>query len=637
LTAIRSIDGQPTAGSNPMIDTLVFGGAWGTGNGGTVKLTYSFKTGTDPYAVVNNGLQWSNFEKQAFKSVFDAWSAVAKITFTEKSSSTGADLWYWKGVAKDFTENELAFHELPEGDQQILPLYGVFNSDAFNWKDAALQKGGNAYLTILHEIGHGLGLAHPHADNLGEEAFPGVTQPFDSFGNDALNQSIFTVMSYNDGWKTRFPRHDDVTFGNALTPMAFDIAAVQLIYGAKANNTGSNTYYLPGANKAGIGWACIWDTGGYDRIAAANTTTPAIIDLRDASLFGPNGGGYVSWHRGIVGGFTIANTVTIEAASGGRGNDKLTGNSSANALYGKDGHDKIYGREGDDTLIGGLGNDTLSGSSGVDTVSYASAGRDVKLDLSRSSAQNTGVGYDTLIGIERVISGTGNDTLIGNGGSNRFDGGAGNDRLYGRDGDDSFVWGAGNDQYFGGADTDTVSFSSNTSALRIDLELTVAQTAARSSGSDLFSSVENITGGTSNDVISGSRVANILIGGAGNDTLNGRDGADRLTGGTGSDSFVFNKTISTSNVDRIMDFGNGTDRIVLDNAIFSGLASGALEEGRLAFNVAVDSDDFIIFDQITGVLSFDPDGNGAETAIRFAVLDSRGFDGTLLADDFLVA
>ena len=93
-------------------------------------------------------------------------------------------------------------------------------------------------MTIIHEAGHGLGMAHPHdngAENYGpdnSEVMQGVTDPFNSLGTFQLNQGVFTTMTYNVGWQTGgfgFPPTNLV--GGQSKPMALDVAHMQQRYG----------------------------------------------------------------------------------------------------------------------------------------------------------------------------------------------------------------------------------------------------------------------------------------------------------------------------------------------------------------------------------------------------------------------
>jgi serralysin len=124
-------------------------------------------------------------------------------------------------------------------------------------------------------------LAHPHDG--GEEdgkLFPGVTrgQPSDT-GDFGLNQGIWTTMGYNDGWNM-VPAVSEA-YGYQGTPMAFDIAALQCIYGANmTHHTGDDTYLLPTTNGTGITGnvaANILDggtNGETDTLLVAPATTP---------------------------------------------------------------------------------------------------------------------------------------------------------------------------------------------------------------------------------------------------------------------------------------------------------------------------------------------------------------------------
>ena len=108
-----------------------------------------------------------------------------------------------------------------------------------------------------------------------------------------LIKEIFTLMSYNSGYSSELG-WPPAEYGNAATPMAFDIAALQEIYGINDDyKSGDTIYTLPFSSETGSYWSCIWDTGGVDTISAQGCEDNVVIDLMEASLLpGPGAGGW---------------------------------------------------------------------------------------------------------------------------------------------------------------------------------------------------------------------------------------------------------------------------------------------------------------------------------------------------------
>lgn len=125
----------------------------------------------------------------------------------------------------------------------------------------------------------------------------------------------------------------------------------------------------------------------------------------------------------------------------------------------------------------------------------------------------------------------------------------------------------------------------------------------------------------------GTDGADQLKTGSGSDTLAGGLGNDILFGGAGRDSFLFDTKPASTNVDRIQDFRPVDDTIRLERDIFTKLPAGTL--ASTAFKdlgiagAKVDSDDRVIYNQKTGVLSYDADGSGASKAVHIATLDNH--------------
>ena len=271
----------------------------------------------------------------------------------------------------------------------------------------------------------------------------------------------------------------------------------------------------------------------------------------------------------------------IENVTSGSGNDRLTGNTLGNALDGGSGDDSLVGAAGNDTLEGGVGNDTINGGTGIDLADFTGTVA-VTVDLSITSAQVTGLGTDILLGIENLLSGSGNDSLTGNTAANSLNAGSGNDTLEG---------GLGDDTIDGGSGIDTAIFTGTTAAT-VNLTLTTVQVTGY--GSDILLGIENLTSGNGDDVLTGNTLANALDGGSGNDSLLGGDGNDSLTGGlgddtidggagidtalfTGSTAATVNLTLTTAQVT-----GYGTDVILGIENVTSGSGNDSLTGNALA-------------------------------------------------------
>src|SRR5262249_56090509 len=87
------------------------------------------------------------------------------------------------------------------------------------------------------------------------------------------------------------------------------------------------------------------------------------------------------------------------------------------------------------------------GGNGSDAVGYALDTLGVIVDLVAGTASGAEAGNDTLVSIENVEGGLGNDIIRGDAGANRLLGGDGDDRLVGRGGNDTLVGGLGADTF----------------------------------------------------------------------------------------------------------------------------------------------------------------------------------------------
>jgi Ca2+-binding RTX toxin-like protein len=311
-----------------------------------------------------------------------------------------------------------------------------------------------------------------------------------------------------------------------------------------------------------------------------------------------------------------------DTLDGGIGNDELYGEQGSDTLLGGDGNDVIDGGIQADSMVGGIGNDTYyvdntgdmindqGNVSDVDTVivtqtiSYKlaanienaaiNAAGDANLTgnaLNNNLTGNDGANIlDGATGNDVINGGSGNDVVYGGDGLDILFGGAGNDVVNAGSGDDIIGNGdgRGNDTFDGGQGVDSMRYGSAVNSITV--VLADGQTAGTASGtdigSDLFFNIENVSGGSGSDIISGNSAWNAIDGGAGNDVVcgtnrvinGGRGQVDTLTGGTGVDVFVIGGAAAGRFYDDgaagagrndyalVTDFTVGQDRIQLKGA-----------------------------------------------------------------------
>ena len=222
-------------------------------------------------------------------------------------------------------------------------------------------------VTILyHEIFHSLGIEHPN-DNP-DKPFP-TEKNFREYSVMAGEFSVDGASSYYV---------DGRDYAIASTPMAYDIAALQHLYGANLKHNSGDTVYTFDPNTPEI--KLIWDGAGTDTLNFTNFSESITINL--------NGGSYStvpfnSWL--LKNNISIAFDAVIENVITGSGADVIIGNSSNNVI------------------TGGLGGDTIDGDAGIDQAVYTENFTDISLVKSGTVWNITsGADKDTLSNIERL-------------------------------------------------------------------------------------------------------------------------------------------------------------------------------------------------------------------------------------------
>jgi Ca2+-binding RTX toxin-like protein len=313
-----------------------------------------------------------------------------------------------------------------------------------------------------------------------------------------------------------------------------------------------------------------------DWIDASDATSPTsvTVNLLTNSLIVNNVPGLGTLN------FTVSDFENVRGTSQ---NDNITGNNANNILIGGAGND-VFG--------GSRGNDIINGDAGADTVNYSALGTTIVLGPTGTVTKAGGFGTDQLNRVETITA----STLLG----------------------------------------DTINASTATGSTSITANLAINSLIVNNVpglGTLNFTvnNFENVTGTSQNDIITGNSANNILNGGAGNDflagdsgndTLTGGSGADILNGGAGNDRFTFLNP--TGGLDIITDFASLPDTIAVSASGFGGgLTLGALSGVKFFVGAsATTAAHRFIYNNLTGGLFFDVDGNGGTVQQQIASLTS---------------
>lgn len=531
---------QAFSPSGLAVAALIESFSWSGTPGVAANVPYSFNKASE-----HGGTAFGVEAQAAARLAMQAASNVANLTFTELPGSSA----------------KLAFAQASMSGGTLGLTYTAFSGTTTLSSEVQLSRtytsnfgpGGDAYLTLLHELGHALGLKHPGN-------YSGVEDPPFLPGSEDNNDA--TVMSYNSG-----------TYATSSTPpsgfMIYDIAALQYLYGANTSyNAGDTLYRFDGSTNV----MTIWDGGGNDVLSAqgygGSSTT---LDLREALGAASHIGNAHIW---------IAAGANIEWAEGSNGADTIYGNALANTLFGMSGADTVRGGAGNDTIYGGTG--VVSPVDAADVL-FGEAGSDYILGNG---------GNDTLYGGTGVVDpGDAADTIFGGAGSDYILGNGGNDALYG--GGASVDPNDTADLVFGGGGSDTI--------------------LGNGGNDSLYGGGASVDPNDTADLIYGGAGDDYIVSNGGNDTVYGNEGNDTIYGGVGNDVYVFEHG---TGVDVLMQFDNpgaaAGDLIqLLTNLNGSGITSAALALARVTYannqaTVDLSGGNFIILDGIApGVLTAD--------------------------------
>ena len=389
---------------------------------------YVYSGGDQPINVVyNNEIgNFTDIQKDAIRTAFSEYEKYLDIKFVEVVEENSTVGTIRVGLSLTELDDIVAFALQPGS-------YWSSSGDIWLFKDAAndnLTPGESwYYYAFLHELGHALGLKHPHEAMRSNELILSAEL-------DAVN---YTLMSYNEPeWGWYYHRHEAIwTISNG--PQVLDILSLQYIYGANEDFNSENTVYefSPGLAAS----FTIWDGGGIDIFDFSLMEIGLNVSLKPGSYSTVP---VRHWHP--TDNIGIAYETIIENAIGSKADDTIIGNDYDNFISGHTGNDILYGEAGNDTFDwhenSRSGADIFVGGAGSDTY-YVTFDDQVVEEYSN--------GFDTIIlldnhdfvipdNVEQVIIDHNQGTLvIGNALDNVFFGGSGADVFTGGLGADIFL------------------------------------------------------------------------------------------------------------------------------------------------------------------------------------------------------
>ncbi|NDC53640.1 MAG: hypothetical protein EBZ74_04955, partial [Planctomycetia bacterium] len=396
------------------IDDLLGGSKWGVTN-----VTFSFFSGGAYYGSEASPTPVSDAVKANVRTILaTVLSPLVNLTFTEVADT--ATNW---GMIRYLcsTTPDYAYAYYPSGDGMGIDgdvvLRTSFDVSSSNSNSFRNGPGSHGFQTLIHETCHALGLKHPGDYNGGGTGDP----PYLPLGEDNWDNSL---MSYNFACGSE-----------PVTPMAYDLLALQYLYGPKASTRSGDTIYtftatdvytandgssagsasrrsknllwdgggldtldLSGLPAAGSGYRIDVNPGGWITPVSAYTTARYDATTGSPTTFSSNrsSGQYAATDYGTriaLSGTTIENVIVSGSS------DTIIVNSAANRISGYTPGTPT----GADSITGSDQADTLDLSKFLDSgVVKSQVGNDLVLNLGGSTGSVTVKDYYAVAAASRI-------------------------------------------------------------------------------------------------------------------------------------------------------------------------------------------------------------------------------------------
>lgn len=441
-------------------------------------ITFSFSK--QPTGLYNNSKEgfpepagfspFSDAEKATAREAIQLWDDLIPLKFVEKNGQ-GADILF----ANTTTGPAQAWAYYPEDKKYKHVSSDVWTADPdVNWTNGWLGYGDYGRTTLVHELGHTLGLSHPgdynfSDDNDGDGLPDPITYEADAFYAQDTQQ--FSIMSYFSEQKSG-GQSINVSVGllnNPQTPLLHDIMTIQAKYGADPTTRVGSTNYFSNSNagnavydlsKNPFPYLTVYDAGGDDTFDFSTANSGVFIDLRPGA-FSSATLGYQTMEQANQA-IAAFNAVT-DAATGDFNYWNHTPGSPDNY-------------EAWVAFVQTIGASRVLSDTGVS-------------GITATSHRNISIAYNTII--ENANGGSARDYLFGNDVANRLNGNGGNDVIDGSKGNDIYTGGAGSDEFRISQTGYTDTITDFTTGDRIRLSEIDAKTTNAAGTNDAFSFIGN--------------------------------------------------------------------------------------------------------------------------------------------------
>lgn len=488
-----------SSGLDPNVRAILMDYRWTTAYGGDTAATlanFSFPQSAQDYLVVPGYpvveyvaefSPMNEYEQQASRIAFNLVASYTQLKFNEVESGLAADSTF--RLARDIS---VSVSNFPPNDGTYSKSDSRAAGDTFIGEgNGWIEPASPGEVPVFFGTDQFTTIMHEMGHGFGLKH--GHDASYNGKLEDARDDVEFSIMTYaayiGASVETALAAH---VGSSAQSFMMYDIAALQAYYGANFDAVGTTAIYT-------------WDNStGQQYIngaVAANTGTTIT-----GKIFS------TVWTQGATTTYDLSNFDDDQV------DDLRAGQWLKFSV-------KQLADLNSDAAPGTSAYNNLPNGNIYNTVLYN--------DDTRSLISNlvTGAGDDEIIGNEL------NNILTANDGDDSLNGAGGVDVLYAGDGDDSLAGGTstgGVNQLWGGEGTDTVTYAAQTLVVYVDLGAGAGY--LREDGvlvlADALDSIENATGGSVNDTLIGDDGTNVLDGGAGQNALYGLDGDDFFAGGT---------------------------------------------------------------------------------------------------------